>query len=74
MKSHNAQYSGRKVSKNQPMWMNIGQSSSVNLLPISRFATAPCMLEKQHDEQNVIAGSDIEFVDPWSCRQIARDA
>ncbi|MGA3285216.1 MAG: hypothetical protein ABSD57_12275 [Verrucomicrobiota bacterium] len=53
--------------------MNIGQSLSVNLLPISRIQTAPHMLKKRHDEQNFVAGFNVEFADLWSCRQIARD-
>jgi hypothetical protein len=55
------------------MWMKTGQSSSANLLPIPCIKPAPYMLKKQHDEQNTIAGSDVEFADLWSCRQIARD-
>jgi hypothetical protein len=54
--------------------MKTGQSSPANLLPISGIQSAPYMLEKQHDEQNIIAGSDVEFAILWSCRQIARGA
>jgi hypothetical protein len=55
------------------MWMKTGQSSSASLLPKARVKSAPYMLKKQHDEQNIIAGSHVEFADLWSCRQIARD-
>jgi hypothetical protein len=53
--------------------MNIGQNSSANLLPISRIQSASYMLKNRHDEQNIVAGSDAEFADLWSGRQIARD-
>ena len=73
MKSRNFLCSGRNVSKIRLLWMKTGQSSPANLLPGSPIEPAPYMLKNQHDEQNVIAGSDAELADLWSCRQIARD-
>ena len=52
--------------------MNIGHTSSTNLLAMSRNEPALYLLKKQHDEQNIIAGPDVEFADLWSRRQIAR--
>jgi hypothetical protein len=45
------------------MWMKTGQSSSANFRPISRIQSAPHMLKKRYDEQNTVAGSDVEFAD-----------
>ena len=72
MKSHNAHYSERDLSHICLMCMNMGHASSMNHLPTSRIEPALYMLKKQHDEQNIIAGSDVEFADLRSCRQIAR--
>jgi hypothetical protein len=72
IKSRIAHYSGRNMSKIYLMWMKIGQSLSANLRPISRIQSAPQMLEKRHDEQSTDAGSNVEFIVSWSCRQIVR--
>ncbi|MGD0253085.1 MAG: hypothetical protein ABSC01_10370 [Verrucomicrobiota bacterium] len=72
IKSRFGHYLGRNVSNIYSMWMKTGQSSSANFRPISRIQSAPHMLKKRYDEQNTVAGSDVEFADLWSCRQIAR--
>jgi len=72
IKSRIAHYSGSNVSKINLLWMKTGQSLPANLLPVSRIQSAPHMLKKRHDEQDIVAGSDVEFADLWSCRQIAR--
>lgn len=52
--------------------MKTGQSPPLILASSSWLKSAPDMLKRRHDEQNIVAGFNLEFADLWSCRQVAR--